>query len=139
MLIHIRRNKHHAVIAHIAIHDDGVSLLRLTPDAGAVPFADDLHGKHFQDVATLRRIILDRMRSLARGEPERNLLDRIALTAAQYERWLALTQTVDLTGIEPDAIPTENAQVLRSGDLRIFVEGYLEMIVPASEWNWTDQ
>jgi hypothetical protein len=139
MLIHIRRNKTNAVIAHIEIHDDGVALKRLTPDAGAVPFCDDLHGKQFQDVATLRRIILDRMRSLARGEPERNLLDRIALTTAHYQRWLALTQTVDFTGIEPDAIPTETAQVLRSGDLRIFVEGYLEMIVPASEWHWIDQ
>lgn len=140
MITLIRRSPSHSLVAHVdALESGGVALNRLTPDVGIVPYHDDLVGVEFDRIATLRRVVKDRMRSVAHGEPERNLLDRVMLTPAQYHRWLCLIDDIVVHCSNPDDIPTENAEVLTNGKLRIFVEGYGEMIVPQGDWSWRDQ
>lgn len=75
-------------------------------------------------------------------------LDDVLLSPAAVDGWSAVVAAtmpaLVATGVLPDQIPTEQAEELPDGSLRIFVRvptpggGTVEpeLIVPAGQWTW---
>ena len=75
------------------------------------------------------------------------LLDSVVLTPTVVAAWGEVCQATaalgQSRGIEASSIPDEQAEVLPSGELRIFVghpaHGVLcELIIPVGEWSWLE-
>lgn len=140
--IHIRRAPHHACVAHVHVSPEGVTLIRVTPDIGPIPEWADLAAHQFPDIQALRRALIARMRAMARGEPQRTTLDRVLMSARVYQRWMEITESADLDGIDPESVPDETARPLPDGRLRIEAaipgRAPVRLDIPADEWRWRD-
>ena len=72
----------------------------------------------------------------------RNLLDSVLLSHRAVERWHHTANAAAIPpGVQPSDIPDEDAEILPSGELRIFValsdgRRIAECDVPASDWTW---
>ena len=138
--ITIRLKHGRAVRAALHRSDSGdVILDRVEAHEGPVPDCYDLLGAPFPSVEHVRRAILSRMQSVARGT-----LDSVLLSAEAMRAWECVAvdagTAMAADGIDPRKIPDEIAEQQPDGSLLIYVEvgGHrAELLVPPHHWLWS--
>lgn len=67
------------------------------------------------------------------------VLDNVMISAAVYAQWAEVARAFAKDIPRGTEVPDEQAEVLPSGELRIYVEAAgrkASLVVPASEWAW---
>lgn len=137
--IRVRKNKSHAVMARVERVDDGLRLLEVEPQQGPMPDVDHLVGALFPDAGAVRRAVLAAMDGVV-GDT----LDNVLFTRQAYEAVMAAMtragSALRQAGIPLDAIGTEMAKPLPSGELLVWVDvkggPRVEVVIPKGEWAW---
>ncbi len=77
-----------------------------------------------------------------------DILPYVSITPAAHAAYHAFAQRVAAavmaTGLRPDQIPEEEAELAPDGGLRVYVElpqgkGRFDFVIPQGQWAWTDR